>query len=124
MKLYRLVGGLKLAVVQVRIKPAFGQQFFVGALLHDVAFVEHQDAVRIPDGGKAVGDDKAGAALRSAGSHGLLDEHSPVRVSTEEVASSEDQHRGVGFEDGPGNGQQLLLAVGDVAGLFVDSSKS
>ena len=56
---------LELAVVQVGVEAACFDQLVVGALLHNVAVPHHKDEVGIPDGGKAVGDDKAGAPTTS-----------------------------------------------------------
>ena len=87
------------------------------ALLHDVAVLHHQDEVGVLDGGEPVGDDKAGAALHQVG-HGVLDEVLGSGI-----------HRGGGLiqnhdlvvgQDGPGDGQKLLLALGDVGGVLVE----
>ncbi len=40
----------ELAVVQLRIRAVLRKQFFVRALFDDVAFVEHEDRIRILDG--------------------------------------------------------------------------
>ena len=53
-------------------KAALRQQGVVVALLHDVAVLHHKDKVCLPDGGKAVRHDEAGASLHHAGK-GLLD---------------------------------------------------
>ena len=44
------------------------------ALLHNVSVVHNKNQIRIADGGKAVGDDKACAAFHQT-DHGLLDQH-------------------------------------------------
>jgi hypothetical protein len=54
---------LELAVVQFGIETVASQQFLVFALLHNVAVIHHQDPIRVADGGEAMGDDEAGAAL-------------------------------------------------------------
>ena len=41
---------LELAVVQVGVEAAGGQQLVVGALLHDVAVPHHKDEVGVLDG--------------------------------------------------------------------------
>ena len=46
----------------------------MAALLHDVAVLHHEDDVSLPDGGKAVCHDEAGAALHHPGK-GCLDTH-------------------------------------------------
>ena len=65
---------LELAVVELGVEAACRQQLVVIALLHDVAVLHHKDDVGLPDGGKAVGHDEAGAALHHAGK-GFLDAH-------------------------------------------------
>ncbi len=87
------------------------------ALLHDVAVVHHQDQVGVADGGQAMGDDEAGAALHQ-GVHRLLDQHLGVGIHRT-GGFVQDQDRGVG-QDGAGDGQQLHLALRDVGGLFVE----
>ena len=42
---------LELAVVELGVEAALGQQFVVIALLHDVAVLHHKDDVCLPDGG-------------------------------------------------------------------------
>ena len=86
---------------------------FVGALLHHIAVPHHQDAVGVLDGGKPVGDDKAGLVPSSAPAWPAWICIS-VRVSTLEVASSRISIWAI-QQHGPGNGEQLLLALGDVA---------
>src|SRR5690606_8797961 len=44
----RPLGG-ELALIQLGVKAALGQQLVVGALLHDAAFVHHQHDVRVSD---------------------------------------------------------------------------
>src|ERR1700742_4179313 len=48
-------------------------QFRKGAGLDDAAFLEDEDAVHVPDGGEAVGDDEGGAVAHQA-FEGFLDE--------------------------------------------------
>ena len=85
------------------------------ALLDDGAVLHHQDAVGVPYGGKAVGDDKAGAALHQR-VHGLLDFQLRARVHAG-GGLVENEDGGVG-EDGAGDGKQLPLPLGE-AGNFV-----
>ena len=59
--------GEKLVVVTVQI-----QQFLMPSLFHDLAALYHQNAVRIHNGGKPVGDHYGGAALDD-GIDGMLD---------------------------------------------------
>ncbi len=53
----------ELAVIKLRIEPALLQQLLVAALLYNVPVPHHQDYIRVPDGGKPMGYNKAGAAL-------------------------------------------------------------
>ena len=62
----------KLAVVKVSVEFAQLHQFIMVTLLNDSAVFHHQDMVGVPDGGKPVGDDKAGTAFHQ-GIHCLLD---------------------------------------------------
>ena len=48
---------------ELGVFPLVGEQLGVGALFDDLAHFEHVDAVRVLDGGKAVGDDEGGAVL-------------------------------------------------------------
>ena len=50
---------LKLAVIEVGIEAACGQQAFVRALLDDIAVLHHEDEVRVFDRREAVGNDEA-----------------------------------------------------------------
>ena len=68
--LYRLA--LELAEIEVVVEAFFIQQLLVGALFDDLAIVDDQHMVGIPDGAEAVGDDKAGAAGHQA-QQGFLD---------------------------------------------------
>ncbi len=111
--LYRLA--LELAQVQVVVETFFIQQFLVGALLDDLAVIDHQDVVGIPDGAQAVGDDEAGASGHQA-QQGLLDAGLGARVHAA-GGFVEDQDCRVG-QDGAGDGEQLALSLTEVAGAF------
>ena len=87
----------------------------MGALLHDLAVLHHQDDVRLPDGGQPVGHDEAGAALHHTGK-GLLDAHLGAGVDGA-GGLVQDQHGGQA-EHHPGDAQKLLLALADVAAVF------
>ena len=100
----------KLAVVEVRVEAAFGQQLVVGALLDDVAVLEHQDQVGVLDGGQTVGDDKAGAVFGEP-VHGLL--CNELGPGIHRGGSFVQNQHWVVLNHGSGNGQQLLLAGGD-----------
>ena len=55
------ITGIKLVILAL-----FGDQFIVATALDDAALFQHHDAVCIADGGQAVRDDKAGAAIHQA----------------------------------------------------------
>ena len=50
---------LELRGVNLGVNAAGRQQLLMGPLLRRAPLVQHQDAVRPPDGGEAVGNDKA-----------------------------------------------------------------
>ena len=54
----------ELTVVKFVVKPSFFQKFPVGALLHDLSRVHHENGIRGADGGKAVRYDEGSPALR------------------------------------------------------------
>jgi len=58
--------------MQLGIHPALGQQFGMGAGLHDTPLLHHQDHVGIFDGGQAMGDHQRRAILHH-GFQGRLD---------------------------------------------------
>lgn len=70
-RLYRL--HFELAIIQLGIEAILLQQVFVAALFDNVALAHHQNQISVTDGGKAVGNDEAGATLHQA-VHGFLDE--------------------------------------------------
>ena len=53
----------KLTVVKVGVEFAQLHQFIMAALFNDGAIFHHKDMVGVPDGGKPVGDNKAGSAF-------------------------------------------------------------
>ncbi len=55
------ITGIKLVILTL-----FGDQLVVAAALDDAALFQHHDSVCSADGGQAVGDDKAGAAVHQA----------------------------------------------------------
>ena len=71
---------LELAVIQFGVESAGLQQALVVALLDDVPIAHHQNQVGVADGGQAVGNDKAGAALHQ-GIHGALDQYLGARIN-------------------------------------------
>ena len=101
----------KLRIVQRGVEPAPGHQLVVIALLGDLSVLQHQNEIRVLNGGQAVGDDEAGAALHQP-VHGLLDLdlRAGVHVGGGLV---QNEHGGVA-EHGAGDGDKLPLALGDV----------
>ena len=81
------------------------------SLFHNASLVQYHDQIRVPDGGETVGDDDAGAPFHHF-LHGILDGffRSCVYVGGGFV---QNQDAGIGHE-GPGDGQQLSLALADV----------
>ena len=73
-------GLLELRVIQVRIKALLLEQFFVSALLYDVAVLHDKDHIRIAYGRQAVCDDKAGTSLHQM-IHRFLDRHLCARIN-------------------------------------------
>ena len=55
-----------LELVKAVVDAALGQEFLVGALFAEAAFVEDEDAVGVLDGAEAMGDDERGAAAEEA----------------------------------------------------------
>ena len=95
---------------QFREEALLFQQLVIGAVLNDVASVQHQNAVTLADGGQPVGNDDAGAAeavqrLR----HLFLGD-----VVQSAGGLVKNQQLGLGG-DGPGNHQPLALPAGDAA---------
>ena len=89
----------------------------MGALLHHVPLVHHQDPVGIADGGEAVGDHEAGLPLHQL-AHGPLD--FPLGGGVDVAGRLvQDQHRRI-VEHRPGDGQKLLLSLGDVSPVLAD----
>ena len=89
----------------------------MGALLGDVAVFQNQNLVRVLDGGQAVGDDEAGFALHEP-AHGCL--HLALGAGVHVAGGLvQNQHLRV-IEHGPGDGQQLLLALADIAAVLGD----
>jgi hypothetical protein len=87
------------------------------ALLDDPSVLHDEDEVGVADRREAVGDDELVRSERSAAIACWTS--NSVRVSTDDVASSRMSSAG-SDEEGPGDGDQLLLAGRDVAGLGVE----
>ena len=102
--------GNELGLVQFIVEAPFCHQGLVGALLYHLAAPEHKNMVCRADGRKPVGDHKAGLACHQ-GAHCRLDLlfGAGIHVGGGFV---QNQHLGI-QEHGPGDGQQLLLPLGD-----------
>ena len=81
----------------------------MAAPLDDFAVLQHHDGVGVAHGGQAVGDDEHGAALHQL-IHALFDEGLGAGIDRA-GGLVQDEHRRVGH-GGPGDGQQLALALG------------
>ena len=97
------------------VEAALVEEGLVRALLDDLAVVDDDDVVRVADGAQAVGDDKGGAAFHQA-QEALLNARLGARVDAA-GGLVEDEDVGIG-EDGAGDGQQLALALAEVAGAL------
>ena len=93
------------------IEPVQLHQLAVRAVLDEAAVIQDDDAVRILDGRQAVGDDE-----------GRTPDHEPVQGVLHDALAFriegrrgfvQDQDAGV-LQDGPGNGDALPLAAGNV----------
>ena len=108
---------LELGVIKRCVAAIPGHELPMGALLHDIAAVYHQNRIGVLNGGQPVGDDEAGLAPHQL-LHGRLD--ALLRLGVHVGGGFvQDQHFGV-QQHGPGDGQQLLLALGDVQAVLVD----
>lgn len=88
------------------------------ALLDNISVFHNQDQICISNGGKPMGNDKAGSALHQV-IHGLLDLHLGSGIYGR-CGLIQDQDLIV-RQDRPCNGEQLLLALGNVAGLLIQN---
>ena len=107
---------IKLAVIKICVKAFCCKQLFVTALLDNIAILHNQDQVRILDGGKPVGNDKACSALHQV-IHGLLDLDLCSGINRGGCLI-QDQDLIV-CQDCSCNGKKLFLTLGNVAGLLV-----
>lgn len=109
----------ELTVVEISVEAALLQEGRVGALLNDMTVFHHKDTVCFPDGGKAVGDNEAGAPLHHF-SESLLD--SDLCHGIDGGGSLiQNQHRGK-VEHDAGNAQKLFLTLGEIASILADES--
>ncbi len=103
--------------MQLRVFSAVLQQFTVAALLDDLAFVDHDDAVGVAYGVEAVRDDEHGAALAD-GFHVVMDDafgfvvERAGRFVKNQDAGMGDERPGLALIFAGGGGRQDLM--GDV----------
>ena len=91
----------------------------LAAALDDAALLQHHDAVCIADGGQAVRNDKAGAAVHQA-VHAALHQRFGAGIDGG-GGLVQDQHRGIGH-GGAGDGQQLALPLREVADISLSTN--
>ena len=100
--------------VKLVITPFLGDELVVGAPLDNAALLQDHDAVGVLNGAEPVSDDKGGAPSHQ-GVHALLDQGFGAGVNGG-GGLVQNQHRRVGH-GGPGNGQQLALALAQVGAV-------
>src|SRR6476646_3681247 len=112
-----LRGSFRPGPVELRVRPARGDQLVVRPLLGDFAAFEDDDLAGAADGGEAVGDDYGGAAVEQA-LKAALDRFlgADVDVGGRLV---EDQDAGLG-EEGAGEGDKLALAGRELDAALAD----
>ncbi len=108
---------LEVAGIELIILAVLGNQLVMRAALDDAALFEHHDAVAVAHGGKAVRDDKRGAALHQ-GIHARL--HELLGAGIDGAGRFiENQHGRIG--DGRArDGEQLTLALRKVAAVALE----
>ena len=82
------------------------------ALFYNIAILHHQYEIRITDGGKPVGNDKAGSAFHQM-IHSLLD--LLFRPGIHGAGCFVQNHDFIVRQNSAGNGEKLLLALGPVS---------
>ena len=112
-----LAAPLNCAAYSRRVGAVAGEQLGVRTLLDDVAVLHDEDDVGVADRRQAVRDDEAGPVAAQRG-HRVLDQQLGPGVDRRRRLV-EDQQLRCG-EERPRDGEQLLLARRDVAGLGVE----
>ena len=90
----------------------------MAALLDNVTILHNQDQICVPDGGKSVSDDKAGSAFHQV-IHSFLDLYLGSGINGG-GSLIQDQDLIV-CKNGSCNCQELLLALGNIAGLLIQN---
>ena len=89
----------------------------MGAGLDDAAALHDDNAVGVADGGQAVGDDDHGAVAAQL-DQGVLD--GPLGLVVEGRGGLVEEQDGRVAQKGPGNGNALALATGELAAIGAD----
>src|SRR5579862_4903786 len=99
-----------LELVEAVVDAALGEEFLMGALFAEAAFVEDEDAVGVLNGAEAMGDDQGGAAAEQA-IEGIADLQFGLGVHTG-GGFIEDEEAGIVCQ-GAGEIDELALADGE-----------
>ncbi len=108
---------LKLQAVERGVAAAAAQQLLVAAGLDDLARLDHQDAVRVHDGGEPVRDHDGGAALAELGDRLL---HVPLGFGIERGGRFIEQDDGRVLDQRARDGDALALAAGELGAVLAD----
>ncbi len=101
---------------QFVIKPFLRHQFLMGPLFGNPLIVGVEDAVRIPDGGQAVGHDESGLPFQHHIQR-FLDQQFRLRVDG--AGGFVQNHDGRILQHNPGKADQLPLTGGQAAAQFL-----
>src|SRR5262249_25687616 len=96
----------ELELVEATVHALARHELVVRAVLRETAAVEHEDPVRVTDGGETVGDDEGGAAREQA-VHGFL--HQRFALAVEGAGGFVEDENLRAAQDGPGNRDTLAL---------------
>src|SRR5262245_43289878 len=111
----RLAGALETA--QPRVDRALRREALVGTGFHDAPLLEHRDAVGVPQGGQAVGDDHRRAPPHQPPER--VEEHG-LRLHVEGAGGLVQDEDGSVLEKGSGDGEPLPLAAGEHHAALAD----
>jgi hypothetical protein len=104
-------------VVQLGVQPAGGEQLLVGAALHDLAVVEHQDLVGVRDRREPVRDDDRGAPPEGRVECGL---HERLVLGVEVTGRLVEDHDRRALEQHAGDRDPLLLSAREAIAALAD----
>lgn len=91
------------------VQPTLGHQLLMGAPLNDAAVIHHQDLIGVLDGSQTMGDGENGLPP-CQGCERLLDQMLILRVYA--GGGLVQDHNGSVLQNGPGDGNTLLLSAG------------